>query len=41
MAYDVIKQAAGQYLGKNPEDFERRNHRVRVRTGEPWAPLKR
>ncbi|WP_104695064.1 iron-sulfur cluster assembly scaffold protein [Helicobacter salomonis] len=22
MAYDVIKQAAGQYLGKNPEDFE-------------------
>lgn len=22
MAYDVIKQAAGMYLGKNPEDFE-------------------
>ena len=22
MAYDVIKQAAGQYLGKKPEDFE-------------------
>lgn len=22
MAYDVIKQAAAQYLGKNPEDFE-------------------
>lgn len=22
MAYDVIKKAAAQYLGKNPEDFE-------------------